>query len=555
MLKAWNVSLVVVTFFLTIFGTFMTRSGVVQSVHAFGEDKQLAWMFTVFMVLIVTVSFGAIIYRMPMLRSRHDLESYVSKEAAFLANNWILLFSAFFVLFATMFPTLSEAVRGERLTVGPPFFNQWMLPIGLILLFLTGVGPMLAWRKSTVTALKNQFLWPIVVSVATVLGVRLLGVGFWAAGLCFGLCAFTAWTVVQEFWRGTGVRKEATGSDPLTAAIGLFSRSRRRYAGYVVHVGIVLVFLGFAGNAGKLEEQVVLKTAQQVNIGPYTVRYDQLRIGDDGAKQMVTAQVEVFREGKDLGAMYPARWFFRNKEEEPTTEVAIRRSIPDDLYIVLAAQNAEQQSVTLSIVVNPLINWIWMGFGVIMFGTFISLLPETAMAFATKKVPAGAATTGLVLLVLLGTTATSLKAQHVEIAQTVMILPRSPLEKEMQTGIICMCGTCGRKRIGECTCQYAADMRAELSTQIQAGKDKQGVIAYFVTKYGSQEVLAQPIDEGFNRLAWFLPYLTGVLGVAAIGGVALRWSRRGSHNSAATQPATMDAAMESRLDDELRDLD
>ena len=555
MLKAWNVSLVVITFFLTIFGTFMTRSGVVQSVHAFGEDKQLAWMFTVFMVLTLTVSFGAIIYRMPLLRGRHDLESYVSKEAAFLANNWILLFSAFFVLFATMFPTLSEAVRGERLTVGPPFFNQWMLPIGLILLFLTGVGPMLAWRKSTITSMKNQFLWPILVSVAAVAGVRFLGVAFWAAGLCFGLCAFTAWTVVQEFWRGTRVRKDATGSDPLTAAIGLFSRSRRRYAGYLVHMGIVLVFLGFAGNAGKLEEQVVLKTGQQVVIGPYTVRYDQLRIGDDGAKQMVTAQVRVFRAGKDLGAMYPARWFFRRREEEPTTEVAIRRSVPDDLYIVLAAQNAEQQSVTLQIVVNPLINWIWMGFGVIMFGTFISLLPEAAMGFATKKVPEGAATTGLVLLVLLGGSVVSLKAQHVEIAQTVAIIPRSPLEKDMQTGIICMCGTCGRKRIGECTCQVAADMRAELSAQIEAGKDKQGVIDYFVKKYGSQEVLAQPIDEGFNRLAWFLPYLTGVLGVAVIGGVALRWSRRGAHNSADAQPATMDAAMESRLDDELRDLD
>src|ERR671937_350242 len=148
MLRVWNVTLVIVTFFLTIFGTFMTRSGVVQSVHAFGEDKQLAWMFTVFMVGILTFSFAMVIYRLPLLRSRHTLDSWVSREAAFLANNWILLFSAFFVLFATMFPTLSEAVTGERLTVGPPFFNKWMLPIGLVLLFLTGYGPLTAWRKS-----------------------------------------------------------------------------------------------------------------------------------------------------------------------------------------------------------------------------------------------------------------------------------------------------------------------------------------------------------------------------------------------------------------------
>src|SRR5213594_3563052 len=149
MLRVWNVTLVITTFFLTIFGTFMTRSGVVQSVHAFGEDRQLARMFTVFMIAILTFSFGLVIYRLPLLKARNDLDSWMSREAAFLVNNWILLFSALFVLFATMFPTLSEAVMGERLTVGPPFFNKWMLPIGMILLFLTGVGPLLAWRKST----------------------------------------------------------------------------------------------------------------------------------------------------------------------------------------------------------------------------------------------------------------------------------------------------------------------------------------------------------------------------------------------------------------------
>ena len=167
MLRVWNVTLVIVTFFLTIFGTFMTRSGVVQSVHAFGEDKKLALMFTIFMVTILTVSFGLVIYRLPLLRARNELDSWVSREAAFLANNWILLFSAFFVLFATMFPTLSEAVNGQRLTVGPPFFNKWMLPIGLMLLLLTGIGPLLAWRKSSVANMVHQFLWPTVAALVT----------------------------------------------------------------------------------------------------------------------------------------------------------------------------------------------------------------------------------------------------------------------------------------------------------------------------------------------------------------------------------------------------
>src|SRR5437667_863588 len=167
MLRVWNVTLVILTFFLTIFGTFMTRSGVVQSVHAFGEDPMLTRLFTGFMVTILTVSFGFVIYRMPLLRARNTLDSWVSREAAFLVNNWILLFSAFFVLFATMFPTLSEAVTGERITVGPPFFNKWMLPIGLVLLFLTGIGPLLAWRKSTLHNLRDQFLWPVVGSLVT----------------------------------------------------------------------------------------------------------------------------------------------------------------------------------------------------------------------------------------------------------------------------------------------------------------------------------------------------------------------------------------------------
>src|SRR6187549_2823774 len=179
MLRVWNVTLVITTFFLTIFGTFMTRSGVVQSVHAFGEDPWLAKLFTSFMVVIVTVSFGWVIYRLPLLRSRHELDSWASREAAFLVNNWILLFSAFFVLFATMFPTLSEAVRGQRLTVGPPFFNMWMRPIGLALLVLTGVAPLLAWKKSTFTNLVHQFTWPVAAMMVTGAAVYALGIRVW----------------------------------------------------------------------------------------------------------------------------------------------------------------------------------------------------------------------------------------------------------------------------------------------------------------------------------------------------------------------------------------
>src|SRR5829696_3361402 len=183
MLRVWNVTLVIMTFFLTIFGTFMTRSGVVQSVHAFGDDPILAKLFTGFMIVILSVSFGLVIYRLPLLKARNELDSWLSREAAFMVNNWILLFSALFVLFATMFPTLSEAVTGHRLTVAAPFFNKWMVPIGFVLLFLTGVGPLLAWRKSTVSNLRDSFLFPVGLGLVTAGVLAAAGVRVWSSGL------------------------------------------------------------------------------------------------------------------------------------------------------------------------------------------------------------------------------------------------------------------------------------------------------------------------------------------------------------------------------------
>lgn len=561
MLRVWNVSLVILTFFLTIFGTFMTRSGVVQSVHAFGEDKQLALMFTVFMVSFLVFSFGLVIKRLPLLRARYELDSWVSREAAFMANNWILLFSAMFVLFATMFPTLSEAVTGERLTVGPPFFNKWMLPIGLILLLLTGIGPLLAWRKSTILNLRDQFLWPVAAALVTTGTMLALGVRVWSSGMCFALAAFTMGTILQEFVRGTRVRQGASDSDFFTALIGLIARSRRRYGGYLVHVGIVIMFLGFAGEGFKQEEQVLLTPGQTVSVGSFVVRHDAVKLTDDGQKQMITGHVTVTKNGEDAGEMLPAKWYFRKHEEEPTTEVAIRRSFSEDLYIVMAGYDVAQQSATFHVVVNPLVNWIWSGFGFLAFGTLIAWLPERTFAFATAGVPSGAATTGVMLLLSL-LTATSAWAQavpHNESPQFAAKVAATPLERELNREIICMCGTCGRKLIGECSCGLAAEMRDEVATLVAAGKGRDEVYQHFITKYGSQEPLAAPIDKGFNRLAWFVPYALGTLSAMGLGFAAFRLSQRPSRGAvAAGQGVQVDAEerrLESRLDDELRELD
>ncbi len=553
MLRVWNVTLVITTFFLTIFGTFMTRSGVVQSVHAFGEDVQLARLFTIFMVAIVVVSFGLVIHRLPMLRARNELDSWVSREAAFLVNNWILLFAALFVLFATMFPTLSEAVTGERLTVGPPFFNRWMLPIGLILLGLTGVGPLLAWRKSTIVNLRDSFLIPV--SAGLIVGgvVAALGVRVWSSGICFALSGFVAGTIGQEFWRGARVRQETTGTDVFTALVGLVGRNKRRYGGYIVHAGIVLMFLGFAGEGFKQEEQAALRPGQEATVGDLTVRNNGVRVTDDGQKQMITADTVVLRNGEEVARMYPARWYFRKHEQEPTTEVAIRRGFAEDIYIVLAEFDLETQTASLKMVVNPLVNWIWFGFGIMALGTGIALLPETMFALAAARVPAHAATTMLLLLGALLAGPRAASAQHVEGPSDGPVVTRTPLEREVGGALVCMCGTCGRQLAGECACGYASSMRAEIAGLVEQGMSKQQILDYYVTKYGSQEVLASPIDEGFNRLAWLVPYLAAGGALVGVFVAARRWTAPAPAFASPDTP--LEPGLEARLEDELRNLD
>jgi cytochrome c-type biogenesis protein CcmF len=552
MLRVWNVTLVITTFFLTIFATFMTRSGVVSSVHAFGEDRQLAWLFTGFMVAILVFSLGLVIYRLPLLRARNELDSWVSREAAFLVNNWILLFSAMFVLFATMFPTLSEALMGERLTVGPPFFNKWMLPIGLITLLLTGIAPLLAWRKSTLANLRDSFLWPTIAALITAGALASLGVRVWSSGLCFAFCAFVAATIVQEFWRGARVRQGATGTDLLTALIGLVGRNKRRYGGYIVHLGIVLMFLGFAGGGFKRDEQVLLKPGQTVTVGAFTLRNDAVKVTDDGQKQMVTGYISVFRDGKQIDTLYPARWYFRKHESEPTTEVAIRRSLAEDLYVVLPAFDLKDQSASLQVVVNPLVDWIWFGFGVMALGTGIALLPERTYAFALAKLPEAAVspvTTAVTLLLALWLTSTSL------FAQSVPIVPRSAVEKKLQNEIICMCSC--RRPLNECgmlNCSGREPETARIRELLDSGKTHDEVIAAFIQQYGGQDILSAPLDKGFNRLAWLFPYLVGVGSAVAVAFVAVRWSKQSTPDaSEAATPADRD--IEERLDDELRNLD
>lgn len=553
MLRVWNVTLVIVTFLLTIVGTFLTRSGVVQSIHAFGEDPQLARYFIGFMVTTIVFCFGWVIYRLPLLKARHELDSWVSKEAAFLANNWILLFSALFVLFATLFPTITEAINGERLTVGPPFFNRWMVPIGLVLLLLTGVGPLLAWRKSTVANLKEQFMWPVLSGLVTGGVLVALGVRVWSSGICFALSGFVAGTLVQEFVRGGNVRRGMTGTDLITAMIGLVSRNKRRYGGYIVHAGIVLIFLGFAGEGFSRDEQLLLKPGEEKVVGDYTIHLDALRVTDDGQKQMVTGHITVKNaSGEVIDQMRPAKWYFRKHEEEPTTEVAIRRSFAEDLYIVMPAFEIEEQTASVEVHINPLVNWVWLGFGILAIGTGIALLPEASLSFAVTKIPAEAVTASMLLLSILLSSGAAF-AQHVETGQDPRLQLVSPQSREIAHKLACWCGGCSRLPVGQCSCGMCALERSNIDAMLKEGKTEQQILDYYVTTYGGNQVLSEPPVSGSGRVVWAMPIVVGLGGFLTVAYLAARWSRR---PQIAGMPAGIDdPEMAARLDDELRNLD
>ncbi len=547
MLRVWNVTLVIITFLMTLFGTFMTRSGVVQSVHAFGDDPELARLFTIFMIGTMVTSFGLVIYRLPLLKARNELDSWMSREAAFMANNWILLFSGLFVLFATMFPTLSEAIAGERLTVGPPFFNRWMTPIGLMLLALTGIGPLMAWRKSSAINVAQQLIVPITSGLIAGGVVIALGVRMWSSGICFALCGFVFGTIAQEFVRGALVRQTATGTDLFTALVGLVGRNKRRYGGYTVHLGIVLIFLGFAGEGISRDQQVILSPGQTAAFDRYTLRMDALRVSDDGQKQMVTAHVTVLDEsGQDIGKLTPGKWFFRKHEDSPTSEVAILRSFAQDLYLVMPAFDVKEQTASMEVHLNPLVNWIWLGFGILAMGTAIALLPDSVFSFAVARLPAEATATLLLLALLLmpGT----LFAQHVESSG---IVRRSEQERTITRKLACWCG-CPHLPVGDCTCGHCAMVAQEVEGLLAKGQNEQQILAHYVAQAGGAHVLAEPPNRGIGLLTWMVPYTIGALGIVYVGITAVRWNRR---RSATQTDQTVDSALEARLDDELRDLD
>jgi cytochrome c-type biogenesis protein CcmF len=315
---------------------------------------------------------------------------------------------------------------------------------------------------------------------------------------------------------------------------------------------MVLIFFGFAGEGFKKEEQVNLLPGDQTTVGAFTVRHDALRVTQDAVKQMITGHVTIFESGKEIGTMRAARWFFHKRTNEPTTEVAIRRGLTEDLYVVLGGYDPATQQGIYTITVNPLVNWIWFGFAILALGTALTLMPESAFAFAVSKVPGGAATASLLLLTL----ALPSAALHAQ-GQAVQPVPRGALERQLEGEILCTCGC--RRALNNCgmpNCHGHEEQTIKLRQYLNQGMDHDAIVAAFIKEFGGEHILSAPIDRGFNRLAWLLPYAVGTFGALSIAFAAVRWSRRESATrDDITSEVSEDDDLKTRLDDELRDLD
>jgi cytochrome c-type biogenesis protein CcmF len=383
MLKIWNMVLIIVTFELCIFGTFITRSGIISSVHAFAQSG-IGPMFGVFLATSLAFCVWALLRRIPDLRARNQLESMVSRESTFLMNNLILLGATFAVFWGTIFPLISEAVRGVKITVGPPFFNQVNLPIALALLALTGIGPILAWRRSSPENLRKQFAGPLVVTIAGAVLLWFLGVRHIYAFLAIALSIFVTATIVQEFYRGVTARRQSHQENWLVAIARLIARNQRRYGGYVVHFGIVLIFVGISGTAFTSHIETTVNAGESFNIGRYTVQFERNHFGQDAAKEWMASELNVLIGNEPVQKLHPEKRLYVT-HQQPTTEVALLSTWRDDLYVVLAGYDNEKESATFSAYVNPLVRWLWIGGWVMAIGTLLALIPLASAGERAKS--------------------------------------------------------------------------------------------------------------------------------------------------------------------------
>ncbi len=382
MMKVWNIWLVFTTFMLSILGTLLTRSGVISSVHAFAQSGIGTW-FVTFLGIVFAVCFWAYWNNRDYLRSDNQLDSLVSRESSFLFNNLVLLAACFAVLWGTLFPVLSEWFTRSKISVGPPFFNKVNVPIALFLLLLTGVGPLLAWRKTSLDALRRNFAWPLAGGIVSGMVAFIFGFRDIYALICLILSVFVTLTIFAEFFRGARVIAARDHTNIISAVGDLTMRNTRRYGGYVVHFGMVLVFIGIAGSAFNKDIQMEMAPGQSLSIGPYTIlcqNFDQ--VANDNY-QSERATLEVFRKGHSEMMLYPQRRLYLASQVTETM-VAVQSTAWRDLYVVYAGRSPDTGKPVIHAYLNPLVKWIWFGGIVVVLGTGLAMLPNRRAAIVLK---------------------------------------------------------------------------------------------------------------------------------------------------------------------------
>ncbi|MCS6802067.1 MAG: heme lyase CcmF/NrfE family subunit [Chloroflexota bacterium] len=373
MLKVWNVSLIVATFCLTIFGTFLVRSGVLTSVHSFGLSS-LGPFFFAFLALVTLGSIALILSRLKDLQSDATLDSVLSRESSFLLNNLLLIGAAFAIFWGTVYPLVSEATRGLKVTVGAPYYDEVVGPILLAVFLLMGIGPLIAWRRATVANLIRNFRWPVLGGLLTFGLCLALGFHQRSTLLAAPVLGFVAGSVIVEFYRGTRARMRGFG-EPLALAFGrLFVRHPSRYGGYLVHVGMVVIAVGVIGSRVYQDAvETTLQPGSTMQIGAYTLRYDGLQQTATPTREVNRATVAVLVNDRQVGTLFPEKNFFP-VQQQPQSIIGLRSTLVDDLYVVLAAWQPTGE-ITVKAYLNPLVAWIWIGGAVALLGCLICFLP------------------------------------------------------------------------------------------------------------------------------------------------------------------------------------
>ena len=594
MLKRWNVVLITLAFLLTLTGTFITRSGLIDSVHTFAQSDIGDYFFAL-LITFVSLSAGLLAWRWKHLKSEGTMGSVLSREATFLGNNWILLGMVFVIFWGTLFPKIKEMITGDKVSVGPPWFNKYMVPLGIILTFLIAFGTLITWKKSSWKNFKRNFLVPVVGTIlvtpalcaaywlmrAKALEVEpsMLDMGYATAGVTGSV--FVIASVIFEFWRGVEARMRSKKEGVLEALLNLFDRQRRRYGGYIVHLGFVLVIIAFCGNAFKVEQDVTMRIGETVPLGDYEVTYEGLSEEEGPNRALITANLAVSRGGQRVAVITPGRAVYHSSPENPTSEIAIHSDPIEDLYFALAGFSENGNVASFKMLVSPLTWWFWFGVGILVFGTAICLWPEEVRMPTT--VYRRAARTGAALAVLAVFSSTPLvfwttvgvaqstpveKHDHAHeegakgggVGPTVRV--HDPRLKELMATIRVDCPSSGRPTMANSspTCaDFQADLRL-VEKLLAEGKSNQEILDHFVALRG-EWVLAQPNNDNLNWLSWALPLGLIVLAIPMLAVKVRQWNANAqraqaslaSANGAPVEEDSEDSYYLDLLNQELKD--